>query len=318
VVGIDLGGTKIRGYALDLADPHERLTAVRVPTPRGGEAIVGAMVEVVGRLTAELARVGARTVDAVGVGAAGQVDLDGVLRFAPNLTIERELDVAGRLRAALGVPVAVGNDASCAAVAEHRIGAAKDARDAVVVALGTGIGAGLIVAGEVQLGATGFAGEPGHMVVDPDGPPCPCGRRGCWERMASGGGLGRLAREAAAAGRLDGVVALAGGDPGAVRGEHLTRAALDGDAGALAVMDRFAWWVGLGIANLVNILDPELVLVGGGLVDAGELLLAPVRRAYRGLVVAADHRTPVRIEAARLGPDAGAVGAALLAGDLMI
>lgn len=319
VIGVDLGGTKILGHAIDLADPHRRLGLARVPTPRGADAIVAAIVEVVHRLGVELAGApdGPRAVDAVGVGAAGLVDLDGVLRFAPNLPTVSDVDLAGRLREALGIPVVVGNDATCAAAAEHRIGGAKGARDVVVITLGTGIGAGLVVAGDLQLGSGGFAGEPGHMVVDPDGPPCPCGRRGCWERLASGTGLGRLARDAAAAGQADRVVELAGGDPEAVRGEHVTRAALAGDADAVEVLARFAWWVGLGLANLVNILDPELILVSGGLVTAGDLLLEPVRRAYQGLVLAAVHRPPVRIEAAQLGPEAGAVGAALLAGDLI-
>jgi glucokinase len=221
------------------------------------------------------------------------------------------------MRAALGVPVVVGNDATCATAAEHRVGAAKGARDVVLVTLGTGIGAGLVSGGEVQLGAAGFAGEPGHMIVDPGGPPCPCGRRGCWERMASGSGLGRLARDLAEAGQAERVVVLAGGDPESVRGEHVTTAAREGDPDALEVIRQFAWWVALGIANLVNVLDSELVLIGGGLVDAGDLLLVPVREAFRGLVLAADHRPPVRIEAALLGSEAGAVGAALLAGDLL-
>ncbi len=150
----------------------------------------------------------------------------------------------------------------------------------VLVTLGTGIGGGLIVGDELVRGAAGFAGEPGHMVVDPNGPPCPCGRRGCWERYASGSGLGRLGREAAEAGRAGAVVALAGGDPEAVRGEHVTAAAAGGDPEALAVMADFAWWVALGMANLVNLLDPEVVIIGGGLAEAGELLLGPTRAAF--------------------------------------
>jgi glucokinase len=314
VAGIDLGGTKILGHAIDLADPLGRLTSVRVPTPKGGPALIAALAEVVRGLGNGL---GERRVRAVGIGAAGQVDLDGVLRFAPNLTTTPDLELAGPLRDATGVPVVVGNDATCAMAAEHRIGAAKGARDAVLCTLGTGIGAGLVVGGELQLGATGFAGEPGHMVVDPNGPPCPCGRRGCWERMGSGNGLARIGRDAAEAGLADGVVRLAGGDPEAVRGEHVTRAAQAGDPDALEILRQFAWWVGLGLANLVNLLDPELLVVGGGLVDAGDLLLTPVREALRGLVLAADHRPPVRLEPAQLGSEAGAVGAALLAGDLL-
>jgi glucokinase len=251
--------------------------------------------------------------DRVGVGLAGLVDDDGVLRFGPNLPGIVAFPFAARLRERLGVPIVVDNDATTAMWAELQLGAARGAREAVLVTLGTGIGGGYVTGGRLQRGAHGFAGEPGHMVVDPRGPLCPCGRRGCWERFASGSGLGRLARDAAAAGRAGAVVDLAGGDPEAVRGEHVTAAALAGDRGALAILREFGWWVALGIANLVNVLDPEVVVVGGGLAEAGELLLSPVRERFAELVLAPEHRPPVRIAAAELGERAGAVGAALLA-----
>ena len=144
----------------------------------------------------------------------------------------------------------VDNDATCATVAEWAFGAATGVTDAVMVTLGTGIGGGIIAGGHVVRGASGFGGEIGHMVVDPTGPVCPCGKRGCWERFASGSGLGRLAREAAHAGRLDEVVSLAGGDAESVRGEHVTTAAKAGDAGALAVLGELGWWLALGLSNL--------------------------------------------------------------------
>jgi glucokinase len=156
------------------------------------------------------------------------------------------------------------------------------------------------------------------MIVDPNGPLCPCGQRGCWERYASGSGLGRLGREAAEAGRGDAMVELAGGVAEHVQGEHVTTAARAGDAGALVVMDRFAWWVGLGIANVANLFDPSLVLIGGGLSAVSDLFLDEARRAANTLVVASGHRPPLRVEAAMLGPEAGVVGAALLAAELVI
>ena len=200
-------------------------------------------------------------------------------------------------------------------MAEHRLGAGAGRSDVVLVTLGTGIGGSVIIGDRLVRGASGFAGEPGHMVVDPNGPRCPCGRRGCWERFASGSGLGRLGREAAEAGRAPGLVSRAGGDPASVRGEHVTEAAAEGDPGALEVLRQFAWWVALGIANLENLLDPELIIVGGGLAEAGELLLAPTRAAHRTLALGQEHRVPVAIQAAALGPDAGAIGAGLLALD---
>lgn len=313
VAGLDLGGTKILGRVVDPLDPRTALAEVRVDTPRGAEAILGALADTVARLDAAAPA----PVRAVGVGAAGQVDLDGTLRYAPNLPGVVELPLAAELAPRVGRAVVVDNDANAATVAEHRLGAAIGARTAVLVTLGTGIGAGLIVDGRLYRGAAGMAGEPGHMVVDPGGPPCPCGRRGCWERFASGSGLGRLARDAAAAGHADRVVELAGGDAEAVRGEHVTRAALEGDPDAAEVLRQFAWWVALGVANLVNVLDPEVVVIGGGLAEAGELLLDPVRQAYTGLVLAPDHRPPVRLATAGLGAEAGAVGAAVLAADAM-
>ena len=314
-VGVDLGGTKLAARALDPAAPAEVLGETRVDTPRGAEAIaeaVAAAVQTVATTAAVAERGG---IAAIGVGVAGLVDREAVLRVAPNLTGVRDLALAPVLRARFGVPVVVDNDANCATWAELRAGAARGARDAVLVTLGTGIGGGIVAGGRLQRGAHGFAGEPGHMLVDPAGPPCPCGRRGCWERYASGSGLGRLARDAAAAGRARRVVALAGGDAEAVRGEHVARAAMEGDPEAVAVVRDFAWWVAVGVANLVNLLDPEVVVVGGGLAEMGELLLEPVREAFAGLVLADEARGDVRIVRARLGAEAGAVGAALLAAD---
>src|SRR5207237_4701586 len=136
-----------------------------------------------------------------------------------------------------GLPVQVDNDATCATWGEREIGAARDIDDLVMVTLGTGVGGGIVTDGTIYRGANGFAGEIGHMVVDPHGPPCTCGSRGCWERYASGSGLGRLAREAALAGKATRVVELAAGDAEAVKGEHVTQAAREGDAEAGAVMN---------------------------------------------------------------------------------
>jgi glucokinase len=298
-LGVDVGGTKLLAVTVDGAGTV--LSEQKVARPVGGDAVVDAIVELAGDATA------------VGLGIAGLVDRDGVLRVAPNLAEIEDFPFRARLAERLGRPVAVDNDATAATWGEFRAGAAASAHDAVVVTLGTGIGGGIVSGGVLQRGANGFGGEPGHMVVQPDGPACPCGRRGCWERYASGSGLGRLARDAAEAGRVPAVVALAGGDPEGVRGEHVGDAAQAGDAGALAVIDDFAWWVALGVANLVNVLDPEVVVIGGGLVELGDVLLDPVRRCYDDLVLAPRHRPAVPILAATLGERAGAIGAGLLA-----
>ncbi|HMD44835.1 MAG TPA: ROK family protein [Acidimicrobiales bacterium] len=318
--GVDIGGTKVLGVAVDATDAI--VSEVRVATPHvsllgpsdpGSGDMVAAVAEVVARLRRSVGWTGGSASPAVGVGVPGMCDRDGVLRFAPNLPSANGTPVRELLERALpGTPVTVENDAALAALAEHELGAARGTAHALVVTLGTGIGGGLITEGRVFAGAHGFAGEIGHMVVDPSGPLCPCGRRGCWERFASGGGLGRLAREAAHAGRLSEVVAVAGGDAEGVRGEHVTVAALAGDPGAVSVIEELGWWVALGLTNLVAILDPDRIVVGGGLVAAGEILLGPTRRAFAELVEGADHRPAVEIVLAELGDRAGAVGGALV------
>jgi glucokinase len=311
-IGIDVGGTKVLGVVLE-ADGTVAAEA-RVATPAGNDALVEALAGVVAELDA--AGDGHGVGLPVGVGAPGLVDVRGTVRFAPNLAGVRGLDLPGRLGGRLGGRrVVADNDATCAGWAEVRHGAARGAGHVLMVTLGTGIGGALVSEGRLMRGANGFAGEIGHMVVDPGGPPCPCGRSGCWERYASGSGLGRLAREAAHAGQSDLVVELAGGDPEGVRGEHVTAAAASGDPGAVGVLGRFAGWLALGLANLANALDPELIVIGGGLVEARELLLPPIRAEFAGMVEAGTARPAIRIEAAALGERAGAIGAAVLAAE---
>jgi len=308
-VGVDVGGTKVLAIAVDESGKRAGNEARR-PTPRGAAALLDTMVGVVTDVRASLGE----TIAAVGVGVPGLVNRTGTLAVGPNLPGIEQQPFRDELQSRLQVPVAVDNDATCATWAEVRLGAARGAREAFMVTLGTGIGGGLVMDGKLQRGKNGFAGEPGHMVVDPDGIPCPCGRRGCWERYASGSGLGRLGRDAAESGRGERLVELAG-HAELVRGEHVVTAAREGDAGALEVFRQFGWWAALGIANLVDMLDPEIVVVGGGLVDSGDTVMAPIRVAFRELVLAADFRPEVPIVPAELGGDAGAIGAALVGFD---
>lgn len=298
-----MGGTKCLAVALeDGVVVGER----RVPTPAGASALLEAVAGVAIDVRGPGGTAG------VGVGMPGLVDRQGVLRFAANLPGVEDLPVAAELAAVLGAPVRVENDAICATWGERQVGAARGYDDVLLVALGTGIGGGIVAGGRLVRGANGFAGEVGHMIVDPDGPPCPCGKRGCWERFASGSGLGRMAREAVDAGRGTRLLELAGGDPAQVHGEHVAQAAADGDAEALALIGRLGWWVGLGLANLANVFDPQAFVLGGGLIEMGELLLAPVRAAFADLVTGGAHRPPVAILPATLGEHAGAIGAASL------
>ena len=204
------------------------------------------------------------------------------------------------------------NDGNAAAWAEARFGAGAVSDDLVLVNVGTGIGGGLVLNGQLYHGEHGFAGELGHLIVDPGGDRCACGNRGCLEAMASGSTLGRLGREAAAADPGGRLAALAGG-PDLVTGEVVFAAAAEGDKPALALFERVGHWLGVGIASLVTIFDPDLVVVGGGVAATGDLLLAPARASFERYVPARDHRYLPPLVPARLGIDAGLVGAATLA-----
>lgn len=304
-VGIDVGGTKIN--ALRVARDGEILDRKNVPTPAEDEgATLAAMIDVARAMITD-------DVLAIGVGAAGLVDAaDGVLRFAPNLAW-RELPIATRMREALGLACQVDNDANVAAYGEYRFGAGRGFRHLLLVAVGTGIGGGIVSDGRLFRGAYGFAAEIGHVVVEPDGPPCGCGNRGCWEQVAAGRAIDRMGREAARERAGSMLADLAGGDPEAVDGRLVTEAARRGDRAGLGILAEVGRRLGVGIAGLVNVLDPQIVVVGGGAIFAGDLLLDPARAAFLEAVEGPDHRPPVPIVAAQLGNDAGAVGAAALA-----
>ncbi len=300
--GIDVGGTKCLGVVVD--DDGTVVRQARRPTPKGPDAIIATLVKVASELA---------PFDSIGVGVPGLITRSGVIRASPNLFDIAEFEVGPWLSRELGYDVAVDNDATCAAAAEWKFGAAKGVDDMVMVTLGTGIGGGIIAGGALQRGANGFAGEIGHMVVDPDGPPCPCGRRGCWERYASGSGLARLAREAAVGRRVNRVVQLAGGDPDLVRGEHVQAAAREGDADAIEVIDIFGRWVALGLVNLTNFIDPAMFVLGGGLAASHDLYIGPIEKWFDQLIYSPDLRPKPALTFATLGERAGAVGAALMA-----
>lgn len=303
-VGIDVGGTKVLGVVIDAEG--QVLAEQRQPTPRIPEGIIEALVATAEGLAAEHDCPDVP----IGIGMPGIITNEGVLRASPNLPGVFDLDVAGQVGERVGPPVVVTNDATAAAMAEWRAGAARGVDDMVMVTLGTGIGGGVVSGGRVVTGANGFTGEFGHMVVDVHGLPCPCGRSGCWERYASGSGLATHARIAATGGRLRRVVQLAGGAE-EVRGEHVQAAAREGDEEALAVIDTFGRWVALGLANLTNAFDPAMFVLGGGLAEGAELYLDPIDRWYGDLLYAPDHRPRPTIAFAELGERAGAIGAAL-------
>ncbi len=307
--GFDIGGTKVLGVAVT-DDPVRPRAVRRRPTTYDA----GALVETLVGMVADLEHDTGERCDAMGLGIAGIVDRDGTLRYSPNIPGVVDLPVRRLLTTALERPVVVENDATAATWAEVTLGAGRGSRHVAFVALGTGIGTGFVFDGRLHRGWNGFSGESGHMIVDKDGPVHLTGARGPWEYFASGNGLGRLAREEAERGGLA-AVRRAAGSIEAIRGEHVHHAVVEGDAEARALVERFAREVAVGVANLVHVLDPETVVIGGGLVEMGAVLVDAISRFTDELVLGAPHRPRVRVVAAQLGSRAGALGAALLAAD---
>ncbi len=315
VVGIDVGGTKILGVAIDLASGS---VIARHQHPTRGDNAEKLADAIAGLLEAVLddpANGLSEGSPVVGVGVPGLVDHDGVLRYGPNVPGVVDLDIVRSLGSRFGLDVAAGNDAANAAAAERRWGAAQGHDHALVITQGTGIGGALIVDGHVVDGTNGFAGEPGHMLVDRSGHRCACGRLGCWETVSSGAGLRNLATDIVAAGGGARMLELAGGAIDALRGEHVAAAWFEGDADAAEVFDQFATWVAVGLGSLITLLDPGVVVLGGGLSEISELYIGAVRDRLPATVMGGSHRPEVPIVAAELGPEAGAIGAGLRAAE---
>jgi glucokinase len=308
MIGVDVGGTKVLAGAVDagLAVHHRASRRSRVgDTEALLDTILSAIVEV--------RDAGSTEVAAVGIGIPSMLDQRrGVPGFTTHLPLTG-VPVAAVMAERLGLPVYVSNDATLAMLVEHRFGAARGATDAVMLTLGTGIGGGIVAGGRLVEGSVGAAAEPGHMVVDVDGPPCPCGAVGCLEALASGTALAREgARVARAA--ADSALARAAASGREITGALVTELAHDGDRAARDVMALVGMRLGLGIASLVNLLNPSVVVVGGGMVAAGELLLEPARTVVRDRALPPS-RDVVEIVPARFGEEAGMLGAALFAQD---
>ncbi len=312
VAGFDVGGTNIRAEVLDGVGAPAATTAQQCGCPATSDGITDAIVDMVRRIEHERRQ----RIAAVGVGCAGLVDRRGTVATSPNIPGIRDFPLRAMLGERLGCPVVVENDATAAVWAEVTSGAAAGVADALFATFGTGIGAAIVAGGEIRRGASGLAGEAGHMIVDPAGPACPCGRSGCWERLASGAALGRAAREAARSGRAPALLARVDGRIDDLRGEHVGELAATGDPVARSLLRGVAGWVALGLNNLILLLDPEVVVLGGGLSELGEVFLTPLREALEDVYVQRRCRPPVEVKAAHYGGRAGAIGAALLAADL--
>ena len=308
-IGMDIGGTKIAGGVV--ADDGTVLDLVEVPTPANDDALgtLETLLKIIDSL-----RERHPAVEAIGAGAAGMVEWpSGHIRWAPN-NAYRELPLRQLLIQETGLPAVVDNDANMAAWAEARHGAAIGYGHVIVLTVGTGIGAGVVLGGELQRGHSGLGGEIGHIILAPDDSRCSCGNTGCLEAMASGTALGRAGREAAAA-DPGGVLATLAGGAEKVTGEVVFDAAQHGDRAARELFAQIGYWLGVGIASVVNLLDIELVVIGGGLVSAGDLLLDPARESFGRFLFGRTRRPLPAIVPAHFGPDAGVVGAAALALD---
>ena len=306
-IGIDIGGTKVAAGVVD--EQGTVLARARRRTPsRDPEHLVDVVSEIVRQLLSE------HQVSAVGVGAAGFVDAARTtVLFAPNLAW-RDTPLRDEIAARIDLPVVVENDANAAAWGEYRFGAGEQHPHVVVLTIGTGIGAGLILDGNLYRGGFGIAGEPGHVRVVPGGRQCGCGNLGCWEQYCSGTALVRAAQEIATERPDDARRLLEMADSvEAIDGPVVTRAAQEGDAAAVDCFAEIGRWLGQGMADLAAVLDPGRFVIGGGVSDAGELLLGPARETYASALTGRGHRPMADIVCARLGAEAGLIGAADLA-----
>ena len=312
-IGIDIGGTKVAAGVVD--EQGVVLERLQEPTPsHSPTAVEDAIVRLVRQLRSR------HRVESVGIGAAGWVDNEqAVVRFSPHLAWRSE-PLKARLVERVDLPLIVDNDANAAAWAEYRFGAGRGSSVMVCITLGTGIGGGLVINRQLFRGTYGMAGEWGHMIAVPGGHWCECGNRGCWEQYASGNSL---VREARALARTNSPTAyrlleMVGGDPDQITGPDVTAAAIAGEPNAIELLGDVGTWLGRGIANLAAALDPEVVVIGGGVSAAGDLLLLPARQAFSRTLTGRGFREEARLELAHFRNDAGLIGAADLARHAMV
>jgi len=308
-VGVDVGGTKVLGGVVDASG--KVLATSRRDTPReGGNELTKTIAEVA------LELMQSHSVSAVGVSAAGFVSSDRKTMLAtPNIADWNGVQLDLELTKLIGLPVVIENDANAAAWGEAKFGAGRNQAHMMMLTIGTGVGGGIVVNSELYRGAFGIAAEFGHLRVVPEGHLCGCGARGCFEQYASGSALRRHAREAISASPdlARNLLARGDGTIDGLTGQAITEAARDGDAVALAAFQTTAQYLGAGIASLAVLLDPSCVVIGGGVIDAGEILLAPTREAMKRYMPFAGKHPYPEIVAAELGNEAGLVGVADLA-----
>jgi len=312
ILGVDLGGTKILTAVVnsrgEILSSDESIT----PASKGPHAVIQSILESAHR-TLEQANVAISKIAVVGVGAPGLSNPEtGILFTSPNLPGWRDVALRDIMQERLGKKTFVINDANAAALGEFYFGAARGVRNFIYITLSTGIGGGIVIEGKIYSGAIGAAGEVGHMTIDDEGPVCNCGNRGCWETLASGTALAREARRQIKEGVRTSILNYADGDVERVTAQVIHSAAEQGDGLARELIAQTGYYVGVGLANLINIFNPELIVIGGGLSNIGDMLLKPAlkvagERAYKESFQA------VRFALAELGRNSGVLGAAAFA-----
>jgi len=312
ILGVDLGGTKILTAVANSQGKMLSRDHSITPAQKGHKAVIQSILESVHRALGR-ADVAISDLIVVGVGAPGLLNPEtGILFTSPNLPGWRDVPLRDIIQEKLGKKTFLINDANAAALGEFYFGAARGARNFIYITISTGIGGGIVIDGKIYSGAIGAAGEVGHMTVDDDGPICNCGNRGCWETLASGTALAREARHRIEEGVRTSILEYADGDVEKVNPQVINSAARQGDSLAKELIGRTGYYVGVGLANLVNIFNPELIVIGGGLSNIGDMLFEPAfkvagERAYKEAFQA------VRFASAELGRNSGVLGAAAFA-----
>ena len=307
-IGIDVGGTNVKGALVS----REGEVLARLQRPTEVEAATKSVIGIAETLQDRAVTEGLNPV-ACGVGAAGFIDAArGAVTFAPN-TLYDDPEIGAAVGARLGLPVVVDNDANAAAWGEYRFGFAAGVPHLTFITLGTGIGSGFVVDGRLVRGSTGAAAELGHMVVDPRGPQCPCGLRGCLERFSSGSAIAATARAELEKGGESSLTTTVS-SPELITAEDVAKQAAQYDDLSCSILNRAGTMLGLGLANVVNLFDPTVIVLGGSVVKAGEAYLGPARDELARRLTA-QRRRPARLDVSSLGDDAGMVGAAALAWD---
>tara|TARA_B100000029_G_scaffold480578_1_gene528728 strand:+ start:1020 stop:2000 length:981 start_codon:yes stop_codon:yes gene_type:complete len=306
-LGFDIGGTNIRGLGLGSRGETTKLYQ------KSHLSELDNIIDSILNIYKEIQLDTGKQIESIGIGCAGLIDTEGVVRASPNILALENFPLKEAIEEKVEVSVTVENDANCAAWAEAQLGVAQGRSEALVVSLGTGIGAGIILNGNLHRGGFGFAGEVGHMVVEKDGLQCPCGKQGCWEQYASGSALGRLAQRMHEDGDIPDLASKVRSGKSYVTGELVGVAAQENHKEALQILEIFSQWVSLGIHNLVKVTDPSLIVIGGGIAEIGQPLIGAINRTFSQIANSEPNAQQVELVLAKFGNRAGSLGAALIA-----